>query len=80
MVVCGRRRAYVERTDRAFLDNVDPYYASLVEVDDLLAVDDDPVKIAVFTPGDPEAAHRARPGAVHRGAAGRRVSGRTGST
>ena len=36
MVVCGKQSAYVERTDRAFLDNVDPYYASLTEVDDLL--------------------------------------------
>lgn len=54
VVVCGRRTAYVERTDRAFLDHVDPYYASLVEVDDLIDVDDEPVKIAVFTPGDPE--------------------------
>ena len=53
VVLCGRRTAYVERHDRAFLDHVDPYYASLVEVDDLLAVDDTAVKVAVRTPGDP---------------------------
>ncbi|WP_201300034.1 Cof-type HAD-IIB family hydrolase [Nocardioides sp. AX2bis] len=53
VVVCGRRTAYVERHDRAFLDHVDPYYASLTEVDDLLAVDDTAVKVAVFAFGDP---------------------------
>jgi len=55
VVLCGRRTAYVERTDRAFLDHVDPYYASLSEVEDLLDVDEPLVKVAVFTPGDPEA-------------------------
>ncbi|GGF48019.1 hydrolase [Marmoricola endophyticus] len=45
-VVCGKHAAYVERTDRAFLDHVDPYYASLEVVDDLLAVDDDIIKVA----------------------------------
>lgn len=55
VVLCGRRAAYVERHDRAFLDHVDPYYASLREVGDLLEVDEPLVKVAVFTPGDPEA-------------------------
>lgn len=58
VVVCGQRSAYVERTDRAFLDHVDPYYAALTEVEDLLEVGDDPVKVAVFATGDPEAAVR----------------------
>jgi len=57
VVWCGRDSAYVERTDRAFLDHVDPYYLALTEVEDLLAdprtAGDDPVKLAVFTPGDP---------------------------
>lgn len=53
VVVCARRTAYVERRDRAFLDHVDPYYASLAEVADLLAVDDAAVKVAVFAAGDP---------------------------
>ncbi|WP_299056300.1 Cof-type HAD-IIB family hydrolase [uncultured Nocardioides sp.] len=53
VVWCGRTTAYVERTDRAFLDHVDPYYASLTPVDDLLATGEVPVKIAVFTPDDP---------------------------
>jgi Cof subfamily protein (haloacid dehalogenase superfamily) len=47
-VVCGKRSAYVERTDPAFLARADSYYTSLVRVDDLLAVDDDVVKVAVF--------------------------------
>ena len=58
IVVCGRETAYVERTDRAFLDHVDPYYASLERVDDVLAVLDAGevvVKVAVWTSGDPEA-------------------------
>lgn len=54
VVLCGRRTAYVERTDRGFLDHVDPYYLSLRQVDDLLEVDDEPVKIAVWTSADPE--------------------------
>lgn len=53
VVLCGRRTAYVERHDRAFLDHVDPYYASLHELGDLLEVDEPLVKVAVFTPGDP---------------------------
>jgi Cof subfamily protein (haloacid dehalogenase superfamily) len=57
VVWCGRDSAYVERTDRAFLDHVDPYYLALAEVDDLLTAPgptgDAPVKLAVFTPGDP---------------------------
>lgn len=53
VVVCGRRTAYVERHDRAFLDHVDPYYASLTEVADLLDVDDTAVKVAVFSSDDP---------------------------
>jgi Cof subfamily protein (haloacid dehalogenase superfamily) len=54
VVLCGRDRAYVERTDRDFLDHVDPYYASLEEVPDLLAVEDVAVKVAVWTSADPE--------------------------
>ena len=54
VVVCGKRAAYVERTDRRFLDHVDPYYASLVEVGDLEVVDDDVIKVAVFAFGGSE--------------------------
>ncbi len=53
VIVCGKRSAYVERTDRAFLDNVDPYYANLTEVPDLLEVEDEVVKVAVFGFADP---------------------------
>lgn len=47
-VVCGKRSAYVERSDDAFLDQATPYYAKLEVVDDLLAVDDDVLKVAVY--------------------------------
>ncbi len=46
-VLCGKRSAYVERTDDVFLAQVRPYYALLQIVDDLLAVDDEFLKVAV---------------------------------
>ena len=47
-VLCGKRSAYVERTDDAFLDQVRPYYARLETVHDLSSVDDDVLKVAVY--------------------------------
>lgn len=47
-VVCGKRSAYVERHDDAFLAQCDPYYALLEQVDDLTTVDDDVIKVAVY--------------------------------
>ncbi|WP_456785927.1 Cof-type HAD-IIB family hydrolase [Cellulomonas sp. P5_C5] len=46
-VLCGKRSAYVERSDDAFLDQATPYYAKLAVVDDLTAVDDEVLKVAV---------------------------------
>jgi Cof subfamily protein (haloacid dehalogenase superfamily) len=48
IVLCGKRSAYIERTDKAFRAEADRYYAELREVRDLDAVDDDILKIAVF--------------------------------
>ncbi|MFI5930798.1 Cof-type HAD-IIB family hydrolase [Actinoplanes sp. NPDC051494] len=48
VVVCGKRSAYVERTDDAFLGEAGRYYAALSTVDDLLAVGDDFLKVAVY--------------------------------
>jgi Cof subfamily protein (haloacid dehalogenase superfamily) len=54
-VLCGKRSAYVERTDAPFLAQVAPYYAELAMVDDLLAVRDDEVlKVAVYDFGSAE--------------------------
>ncbi len=53
-VLCGKRSAYVERTDSAFLDQVAPYYAQLAIVDDLLAVHDEVLKVAVYDFGSAE--------------------------
>ncbi|WP_407342609.1 Cof-type HAD-IIB family hydrolase [Pengzhenrongella phosphoraccumulans] len=51
-VVCGKRSAYIERTDAPFRAEIDKYYTRLEVVDDLQAVDDDEVlKVAVFTFG-----------------------------
>jgi len=47
-VLCGKRSAYVERSDLAFLEQATPYYAKLAVVDDLLAVDDVVLKVAVY--------------------------------
>ncbi len=53
-VLCGVRSAYVERTDEAFLQHVRPYYRLLQHVDDLDAVDDEVLKVAVFDFGPAE--------------------------
>ncbi|MET0789821.1 MAG: Cof-type HAD-IIB family hydrolase [Cellulomonas sp.] len=47
-VLCGKRSAYVERSDEAFLAQATPYYARLEIVEDLLAVEDDVLKVAVY--------------------------------
>ena len=55
VVVCGKRSAYIERHDAAFIAECDTYYALLERVDDLLLVRDDVLKIAVFDFGSAEA-------------------------
>jgi Cof subfamily protein (haloacid dehalogenase superfamily) len=48
-VLCGKRSAYVERTDPPFLDQGAAYYARLQVVPDLLEVEgDDVLKVAVY--------------------------------
>ncbi|MFH8337161.1 Cof-type HAD-IIB family hydrolase [Streptomyces sp. AM6-12] len=47
-VVCGKRAAYVERSDEAFLAEVRRYYVEHRVVDDVTAVDDDFIKVAVY--------------------------------
>ncbi|WP_062464664.1 Cof-type HAD-IIB family hydrolase [Demequina soli] len=59
VVVCGKRSAYVERTDDAFLGKARPYYAALEVVEDLTAVEDDILKVAIYDFGD--AAHDTAP-------------------
>ncbi|MEU0970823.1 Cof-type HAD-IIB family hydrolase [Streptomyces sp. NPDC005917] len=53
-VVCGKRSAYVERKDEAFLAEVRRYYVEHRIVDDLTAVDDDVIKVALFDFGTAE--------------------------
>ncbi|MBX7548265.1 Cof-type HAD-IIB family hydrolase [Streptomyces sp. NPDC004232] len=53
-VVCGKRAAYVERTDEAFLAEVRTYYAEHRVVADLTAVDDDVIKVALLDFGSAE--------------------------
>ncbi|MGW0770078.1 Cof-type HAD-IIB family hydrolase [Streptomyces sp. NPDC002676] len=53
-VVCGKRSAYVERTDEAFLAQVRHYYVEHRIVEDVTAVDDDVIKVALFDFGSAE--------------------------
>lgn len=54
VVVCGKRSAYVEQTDPAFLAEVRRYYLRNEIVDDVSAVDDDIIKVALYTFGSAE--------------------------
>ncbi|MFJ4160830.1 Cof-type HAD-IIB family hydrolase [Microbacterium testaceum] len=48
VVLCGKRSAYIERSDAAFRREAETYYAALEVVDDVLAVDDEVLKIAIY--------------------------------
>lgn len=48
LVVCGKRSAYIEDADAAFVTEVEKYYAKLERVPDLLAVDDQVLKLAIY--------------------------------
>ncbi|MGB4776739.1 Cof-type HAD-IIB family hydrolase [Microbacterium sp.] len=48
IVVCGKRSAYIEDTQPVFLAEVEKYYAKLEVVSDLLAVDDQILKLAIY--------------------------------
>ena len=55
IVVCGKRSAYIDRTDHPFADEVGRYYTRLQVVDDLLDVTGDEVlKVSVFDFGAAE--------------------------
>lgn len=52
LVWCGRRTAYVERRDAAFVERVGTYYPALEVVDDLDAVAEQAIKFAVYDYAD----------------------------
>lgn len=54
VVVCGKRSAYIERTDPPFHAEADIYYKQLQDVTDPLAVDDDVLKVALYDFGNAE--------------------------
>lgn len=59
VVLCGKRSAYIERTDARFVEAALPYYLALERVPDLLADDgplahDEIVKVATFDLDDAE--------------------------
>ncbi|MFJ9723850.1 Cof-type HAD-IIB family hydrolase [Streptomyces sp. NPDC101209] len=47
-VVCGKRSAYVERSDEPFLAEVRKYYVEHRIVEDATALDDEVIKVALF--------------------------------
>lgn len=47
-VLCGKTSAYIERTDAAFVAEVDQYYHRLQTVEDLTTVDDEVLKVAIY--------------------------------
>ncbi|MFI7387783.1 Cof-type HAD-IIB family hydrolase [Streptomyces sp. NPDC049813] len=53
-VVCGKRSAYVERSDEAFMAEVRTYYHRHRIVEDATAVDDEVLKVALFDFGRAE--------------------------
>lgn len=55
IVLCGKGAARIERHNPLFVEHVERYYLRLEIVDDLLAVDDDFLKIALY---DPESSER----------------------
>lgn len=58
VVVCGKSGGFVERRDLPFVAESDKYYVRLTQVDDLLAVDDEILKLAVFDFDDAASAER----------------------
>jgi Cof subfamily protein (haloacid dehalogenase superfamily) len=58
-VLCGKRSAYIERRDPRFVDQARAYYTRLKVVGDLLEVDDDVLKIAIYDFASAE--HNAAP-------------------
>ncbi|WP_317446518.1 Cof-type HAD-IIB family hydrolase [Streptomyces collinus] len=53
-VICGKRSAYVERADEAFLTEVRKYYVEHRVVEDVTAVEDEVIKVALFDFGPVE--------------------------
>lgn len=55
LVLCGKRSAFIERSDPAFFEHVVPYYAELTIVDDLLEItDDEYLKVSIYDFGNAE--------------------------
>lgn len=54
-ILCGKKQAYIEDGNEAFIENVNMYYARKITVDDLMNVKDDEVlKIAICDFGGSE--------------------------
>lgn len=54
LVVCGQDSAYIERHDRPFVKQCEPYYAELALIDDLTTVTDNVLKVAIYDFEDSE--------------------------
>jgi Cof subfamily protein (haloacid dehalogenase superfamily) len=47
-IICGKRSAWIERRDGPFVEEVRHYYAKLRLVEDVLDVEDDVLKVAIY--------------------------------
>ena len=54
VVVCGKRSAYIDDTDPLFVVEVEKYYRALEVVGDILTVDDQVLKLAIYDFGGGE--------------------------
>lgn len=54
LVVCGRNGALLETNEPRYLAEVEPYYRRFHVVEDLHAVDDEILKLAIFSADDPQ--------------------------
>ena len=53
-VLCGKHSAYIETTDTDFAAEVAKYYPRLEHVTDLLTIEDEILKLALYVPGSSE--------------------------
>lgn len=54
VILCGKKSAYIDKTDERFMEQVNKYYAKVTIVDNLLNVQDDILKVTICDFGGSE--------------------------
>ena len=54
VILCGKKSAYIDKTDKRFMEQVNKYYAKVTIVDNLLDVQDDILKVTICDFGGSE--------------------------